>query len=121
MTPALFLFETVEVSPPLSLPYQARVFMSRSLWRYFQAIEARHGRSDTARPGLSRTEDYAVSSTVNLFLNKPYPTWLGDFDLELLVRVIRLPTENGQIWLLMTQAHEASGRLGCLSGKGGAR
>lgn len=119
MNPIHFVLEMAEVVPPLKLPYDARVFLSRRVRDYCDRIEAESQKVQSDEPiGLSISEDFAVSATVSLYLNKAYPAWLWCVDC--LIRVTRIPTESGQVWLLLTRSDESIGRLRP-SGNGGVQ
>jgi hypothetical protein len=105
-----------EVIPPICLPYGARVFMSRAVRRYCDRVEAQAPET-VSRDSLSLKEDFAVSATVSLYLDKAYPAWLWCDDC--LIRVTRLSTESGEVWLLLTRSDEAIDRFGPVLGKGG--
>lgn len=116
MNPIQFITEMAEIIPPIRLPYGARVFMSRALRRYCDRAEAKASHT-LNQDSLSLKEDFAVSATVSLYLDKAYPAWLW-FD-DCLIRVTRLSTESGEVWLLLTRSDEAIGRFSLMPGKGG--
>ena len=115
VNPILFLIEMAEVIPPIRLPYRARESLCPAQ-SGDTATELRQT-DKVNRDSLSLKEDFAVSATVSLYLDKAYPAWLWCDDC--LIRVTRLSTESGEVWLLLTRSDEAIGRFGPMLGKGG--